>query len=500
MGTEWSLRSTPAELAQQWIDHGWWTDESLGVVLDRGLVEHGGLPFCVHSDTRPWSGIIGDVHLMAGRLAAGLRERGVGAGDVVAFQLPNCVEAAVVFYAAALLGAVVVPIVHFYGPKEVGYIIRRTGVDVFVTIDHFGPIDYLENLSRVADVVAEVPLVAMVGLDEPVADAALGVVVPFDDLLADEPIGGPVAVDPDTPALVAYTSGTTADPKGVIHSHRTIGAEIRQLSSMQKVGAPPNLVGAPVGHAIGMLSAFLTPLRVGNPVHLVDVWNPPRVLELMLEHGVASGSGATFFLLSLLDHPNRTDEHLALMRYIGLGGSAVPAAVAERATAEGISIVRMYGATEHPSITGASHDDPLEPRIHSDGHALAGVEIMLVDDDEKPVEVGQPGEILSRGPDCCVGYTDPALTAAAFDDDGWYRTGDIGILDDHGYLRITDRKKDVIIRGGENISAAEWRRCSCSTRRWPRWRWWPRPTSVSASGCAPSSVCCPASTIPTSTR
>jgi acyl-CoA synthetase (AMP-forming)/AMP-acid ligase II len=133
------------------------------------------------------------------------------------------------------------------------------------------------------------------------------------------------------------------------------------------------------------------------------------------------------------------------MRYIGLGGAAVPAAVADRATKLGISIVRMYGSTEHPSITGCVHDDPLEKRAGTDGHPLLGCELRLADD----------GEIESRGPDCFAGYTDPQLTAAVFDEHGWYRTGDIGVLDADGFLSITDRKSDVIIRGGENISAAE---------------------------------------------
>jgi len=150
-----------------------------------------------------------------------------------------------------------------------------------------------------------------------------------------------------------------------------------------------------------------------------------------------------------------TPDHLELMRRIGLGGAPVPAAVADRASDLGISIVRMYGSTEHPSITGATHDHPKEKRHHTDGCALPGVELRLVDDDDKPVEPGSPGTIKSRGPDCFVGYTDPSLTARVFDADGWFDTEDVGVLDDDGYLTITDRRKDIIIRGGENISAAE---------------------------------------------
>ena len=175
----------------------------------------------------------------------------------------------------------------------------------------------------------------------------------------------------------------------------------------------------------------------------------------MLDEGLTSGHGSTYFLISLLDHPDYRDAHRALMPHIGLGGSAVPAAVGERCAAMGISTVRSFGSTEHPSITGMTHAAPYEKRLHTDGRPLPGVEIELRDENDQPVDVGQPGEIWSKGPDCFVGYTDPALTAAAFDADGWFGTGDVGVLDDDGYLSIVDRKKDIIIRGGENISALE---------------------------------------------
>ena len=133
----------------------------------------------------------------------------------------------------------------------------------------------------------------------------------------------------------------------------------------------------------------------------------------------------------------------------------MPIALAERAASHGIVMVRAYGSTEHPSVTGSSFDDPAEKRHRTDGAPMTGVEIRLLDDDGAPVAPGDAGEIWSRGPDLCLGYTDAALTAAAFDADGWYRSGDMGVVDADGFLTITDRVKDVIIRGGENISAAE---------------------------------------------
>src|SRR5438445_1248540 len=450
---DWQLRATPVALERRYLAEGWWTDDSLGTLLSQGLTRGAALDFRTHSGTRPWSGTLGDVHELARRLAAGLLARGVGPGDAVAFQLPNWVEAAATFWAVSFLGAVVVPIVHFYGPKEVGYILRRTGVRVLVTASRFGHVDYLANLDALRPDLPALELVVLAGDDERGAPDG---VVPFADMITGDALDRPLTVDPSAPALVAYTSGTTADPKGVVHSHRTIASEIRQLSAVQSDRhGPPPLVGAPVGHGIGMLAALLIPVYRGQAIHLIDVWDPAVVLATMVRDRVTAGSGATFFLTSLLDHPDFGPDHRALMPHVGLGGSAVPLAVTERATSLGISIVRSYGSTEHPSITGGRHDMPLEKRLSTDGRPLPGVEIRLVDDDGKEVGVGTPGEIISRGPDCFVGYTDPALTRTVFDTDGWYRTEDVGVLDDDGYLAIVDRKKDIIIRGGENVSALE---------------------------------------------
>ena len=198
-----------------------------------------------------------------------------------------------------------------------------------------------------------------------------------------------------------------------------------------------------------MLNAFLLPLLREHPVHLLDVWDPGEVVRMMREEGLGVTGGATYFLTSVLDHPQFTPDLVAMMPFAGLGGSTVPVAVTERATKLGIKVFRSYGSTEHPSITGCLLDEPEAKRLRTDGRTLPGVELRLEGDGD-----GE-GEIVSRGPDCCLGYTEPALTWAAFDPDGWYRTGDVGFLDGDGYLTITDRISDIIIRGGENISAQE---------------------------------------------
>ena len=437
----WQLRDVPDAVANRYLAEGWWTEDSLGDLVARGLDAMRDAAFVVHSAVRPWRGTVAEVDQAARRFAGWLGDHGVGPGDIVVFQLPNWLEAAITFWGAAYAGAVVVPVVHFYGAKELEYIVRVTEPKLVVTADRFGHADYL---SAYEDLLGHGPAEwAVVGATA--AGQLPASALPFESLLDAEPVDGPVAVDLATPALIAFTSGTTRDPKGVIHSHRTIGFEARQLSDLAPPGGPPPITGAPVGHFIGMLNAFVCSLIRHEPVNLLDVWNPGEVLRLMREEGLGVSGGATYFVTSLLDHPDFSEEHLEFMPYIGMGGSPVPVAFTERASKLGIQVYRSYGSTEQPSITGSHIDEPEQKRLATDGIPLEGVEIKL--DDE--------GQIFSRGPELFMGYTDPELTKEAFDTDGWYRTGDVGVLDGDGYLTIVDRISDVIIRGGENISAQE---------------------------------------------
>lgn len=434
------MRNIPVELTERYEAEGWWTRETLGEMLARGLAASPDTGFWVHSAVRPYAGTFRDVEHDARRLAAGLRDRGVGPGDVVALQLPNWKEAAVAFWASAFLGAVVVPVVHFYGRKELGHILKVAQPRVFITAERFGRLEFQPDL------VADVPIVGVVGddADERSREEHDGV-RRFDDLLADEPMADTLAADPASPALIAFTSGTTREPKGVIHSHQTLGFETRQLLANYPPDRGRQLTATPVGHFIGMLGAFLIPVLEGAPIDLCDVWDPGKVLELIESDGLSIGGGPPYFVTSLLDHPNCTPEHLRHFTTVGLGGSTVPAAVTRRLSELGLFVFRSYGSTEHPSITGSARTAPEDKRLYTDGNPRPGVEIRLNED----------GEIFSRGPDLCLGYTDDALTAKAFDDEGWYRTGDVGVLDEDGYLTITDRTADLIIRGGENISALE---------------------------------------------
>jgi acyl-CoA synthetase (AMP-forming)/AMP-acid ligase II len=449
----WPVRPVPAALRERYLAEGWWTDETLGGLVDRCLCAAPDAGVHIWSQARPWHGSYAQVHADARRLMSALADHGIEPGAAVAFQLPNWREAVVAFYGLAMAGYVLVPIVHIYGPKEVRFILGQSGARAYLSADRFGHVDYLDVVDGAAPgELSELALHLVVGdaRSGPSAVRRVG----WDAVDTAPPAAALGPADCDDVCVLAYTSGTTSEPKGVMHTHRTLLAELAHMRGWITPGAA-NLMGSPVTHATGMLGAVLAPMEQGEDIHLIDRWDPGRVLDVMLEANVGAGTGAAVFLASLLDHPDFTDEHARRIRRVGLGGAPVPLALAERAAAYGIALVRAYGSTEHPSVSGCSFDDPADKRHATDGPPMTGVELKLLDDDGAPVGPAEPGEIWSRGPDLCAGYTDPALTAAAFDDEGWYRSGDLGVLDADGYLTITDRVKDVIIRGGENISAAE---------------------------------------------
>lgn len=460
MRTDWSLRSTPPHLVRRYLAEGWWTDDTLPTLTHLGLVGAESRRCSVHSAVRPYHGTVGALGESARLLAGGLAARGIAAGDVVAFQLPNWAETVACYYGLSLLGAVLVPIVHIYGSHELKHILSESKARVLITATQFGRQYFVANVEAIRDELPDLELVIVVGADRDIA----GDVRSWDRFLGSaKQLDAPIAVGPDEPAVVGYTSGATAAPKGVIHTHRSLIAELRQWSAFTAQDASPPLpmptngtiYGSPISHITGLLGV-LGPLLAAPPLHLADSWDTRAMLKVMTSERLSLAPGATFFLTSILDEPSFDPAvHLPFVARVALGGSPVPAELANRAAAQGISIVRAYGSTEHPGTTGSVHSDPPDKRMFTDGRVAPGVELRLRDEHGADVARGEPGEIYSRGPELFAGYTDPVLTKSTVDAEGWYQTGDIGVLDEDGYLTVTDRKKDVIIRGGENISAAE---------------------------------------------
>ena len=391
---------------------------------------------------------LAEIHRRSMRVADGLRRLGVGAGDRVAVQIPNWVEGAIAFQALMYLGAVAVPIVHIYGPTEVGFILRQSQARAYIVPDRWRNVDYLERLDGLGDTPSVEHLIVIGDRLPPGACS-------WDSIEAggDNPITE-VPADPDAICLIIYTSGTTAEPKGVQHTHNTLLAEVRSTRAALDNVTGPVLAAFPAGHIAGVLNVLRMSLFAIKTI-LMDRWDPAEAARLISERLVSATSGAPVFLASLLEERIRQGLDLSSLQSYLVGAASVPPALVEEAQAAGIPAFRCYGSSEHPVVTTGTPLDPLAERAMTDGRPTVGNELRLVDDDGNDVAPGRDGELLCRGPEQFVGYTNVSLNDDAFTPGGWFRTGDVGRLKPGGWLTITDRKKDVVIRGGENISSKE---------------------------------------------
>lgn len=421
---------------------------SISAELAGAAGAHGDTPIIVHSAVRPAETTVGELWADACRVAAHWRELGVRAGEVVAVQLPNWRECFVVHAAAWACGAVLLPIVPIYGPREVESILRRSAARVFVTASSWRGREAAEVFASLVDLPA---LEYRFTVGDPVPGIA-----DFAALATGDPAGFAPYVprDPDEICLLVYTSGTTSEPKGVRHSHASLLGELRAMERLRGNGPDlRSLVAFPPGHVAGTLGV-LRMLGGGALTVAMDVWSPEAAAELIATHRIQVSSGAPIHLAGVLDIAEERGLDLSCLSEYTTGAANVSGDLIRRAQRFGVRAFRCYGSTEHPTISSGVPDDPLDKRAETDGRPTPGSRIRIVDDSGAEVPVGQDGEILSQGPELFVGYTDAEANESAFTG-GWFRTGDIGSLDAEGYLRITDRKKDIIIRGGENISSKE---------------------------------------------
>jgi acyl-CoA synthetase (AMP-forming)/AMP-acid ligase II len=383
------------------------------------------------------------------RYARGLADIGLKPGDAIAVQAPYCRDHFLLFAAAMCLGLRYVPIVGIYGSAELGAILDQTKAKAFVAPAAWRNIDFpgrIRGLQSPAALHAVIELGASPGA----RDYRLPT-VRFDELRG-RPVP-PALVDPNDPAIILFTSGSTGAAKGAIHSHETALAELRAAATfIEQTGRTPVLSPLPTGHVAGVM-ATLRPFVHLLPAVFLDHWNVERAAQLIVEHDIGWSYGTPFHLSGLLDIVEK--GALPKLKCYQIGGAGVPRALIERAQAAGIAACRGYGSTEHPTSTASFPHDPLVKRAGTDGRIMPGVSLKLVADDGREVADGEPGEIVCAGPDQFLGYLDEAHNCDAFDEEGWFRTGDVGVRDADGFIACVDRKKDIIIRAGENIASKE---------------------------------------------
>lgn len=438
--------------ANSWGGHAHNPQDGGGLVegIEFGLTASPHTRLIFGSRDRPSASSTSEIWHRATTLSCALRERGLKPGDAIVSQLPNWEESVIVLLAALHGGFVYIPVIHIFGPSELAYIVNRSRAKALFVPNQWRKIDFIDRVSALVKSTTSLQHIVMVG-----SGYVPETCIPWQALLESATTSHPAHVaKADEICLMNFTSGTTANPKGVLHSHTTLGAEVRGFPVYVSPGDEPGPVlhMTPGGHITAAIT-MLRPFLCGETVIYMDQFDAELAMDLIREHRPSHLGGVPTQWLAMFELLEGCPGQS--LRYGLTGAAGVPPSLIHRGQAMGICITKMYGLTEHPTISATTPADPLEKRATTDGRPLQGNRIRIVDDEGNDLPLGSPGEILSIGQELFVGYLDPSDNETAFTTDGWFRTGDIGVLDQEGYLAIVDRKKDIIIRGGENIASRE---------------------------------------------
>ncbi|WP_096923979.1 medium-chain fatty-acid--CoA ligase [Escherichia coli] len=386
-------------------------------------------------------------------LANWMLAKGIESGDRIAFQLPGWCEFTVIYLACLKIGAVSVPLLPSWREAELVWVLNKCQAKMFFAPTLFKqtrPVDLILPLQN------QLPqLQQIVGVDK-LAPATSS--LSLSQIIADNtPLTTAITVHGDELAAVLFTSGTEGLPKGVMLTHNNILASERAYCArLNLTWQDVFMMPAPLGHATGFLHGVTAPFLIGARSVLLDIFTPDACLALLEQQRCTCMLGATPFVYDLLNLLEKQPADLSALRFFLCGGTTIPKKVARECQQRGIKLLSVYGSTESSPHAVVNLDDPLSRFMHTDGYAAAGVEIKVVDDARKTLPPGYEGEEASRGPNVFMGYFDePELTARALDEEGWYYSGDLCRMDEAGYIKITGRKKDIIVRGGENISSRE---------------------------------------------
>jgi len=392
------------------------------------------------------------------RCALGLLELGVRPGDVVSFQLPNWIESVVLQYGATRIGAISNPLIPIYREREVGFMVGLARSKVIVVPSKFRGFDYPGMVDKLAvDWPAlEHVLVVDGSPGQGTRSWAEFMATPWEER-RDPAELAELRPDPNEVTLLIFTSGTTGEPKGVMHTHNTLVAANNPLP--ERLGITSDSVihmASTLAHLTGFLYGGRLAVQNGATGVFQDVWDPARFVELVEEHRITYTAGATPFLHDLLAAPNLAEHDVSsLVRFCCMGAPIPRALVREaRRKLPGLVVVGGWGQTENALVTLGIPGDPEEKLIDTDGLPFPGMRVRVVDDSGTELPPGTDGRLQMTGPFLFVGYAERLEMTRALFDGEWFDTGDLAHVDAEGYLSISGRTKDVIIRGGENIPVA----------------------------------------------
>jgi len=443
------IRADREDLRRRWHAEGIYGRETLNDVWLSGSLRYPDRYQEFYSAERPTRRLtLAERHELARAYAARLQHLGIRRGDVVAVQMPGWWEASVLSQAIIAAGATLLPILHHNGPADVAFVLAKAKARMLIVPERAQNVDYLARLEALGST-PDLEHVLVVG------ERRQGRSLNWSDFLARPSDAFELPeVDADDVCVLLFTSGTTSQPKGVRHTHNSIIAESRTFGRRLDPANPLILVTAPYGHIGSVLDLARGPLT-GVSTVVRDRWDAAECLDLISRCRPSSMTGVPFQMLTLLQLVDQGLGDISSLKTFGLGATSISPEHVHLLEKYGIRGSRGYGSTEHPTISGAEPGDPLEKRATTDGRLMPNVEVKLVDDDGQVVPPGQPGELASRGPDLFVGYIDEQQDRDVFLPGGWFLTGDIVVRDAEGYISVVDRKKDIIIRGGENLSSKE---------------------------------------------
>lgn len=446
------------EVNQRYLAQGFWRQTFLVDHLDEAVKRCPDKVAIVHGERRVTYRELGS---MAERLALSLLEMGFGKDDIVGVQLPNCPEGTVLDLALAKIGVIYMPILYLLRGRDVKYILQFSEAAGIVVPTTFKGFDYPAMIGEMSSDLPKLRCVFTVGDGGPPGTVSLGELVnspieakyPRDHLKQFRPAG-------DDVAWLAFTSGTEADPKGALRTHYMMdyGPRIGVKASLGfRADADDTvLIIPPLTSQFGVSGMAVSIQQRGKAV-LIDVFDPETVLQTIERERITHIMVAPAHIIALLRHPNFSDFDFSSLRVILYAGAVCPTEIILEAKERfAARVVTCYASTEAVIVTNTSEDDPPEVTATTVGKPADGISIKVVDENGDPVAIGQEGEVETRGPGVLGGYyKKPELNERAFDAEGWFRMGDLGMLDENGNLTITGRKKDIIIRGGQNISARE---------------------------------------------
>jgi len=389
--------------------------------------------------------------------ARGLKAAGLGPGDILSIQLPNCAEVAILHVAATKLGAVTIPLLPNYRANELAYILGFAKTKVAIIPQSYRRFDYPEMYQQIWPALPDLGNIFVLGGN------GAGAMRPYRDLLAigresSTALPSVVATGDDLTTLI-FTSGTESKPKGVMHSHNTTLHGTIQMGRLLGLGSDDVVwVPSPVGHGTGFQWGIRQAITLGSTMVLQDLWDVEEALRLIEAERCSFVLSATPFVAMLLESPSLDRRDLSSFRIFACAGAPIPRALGEKARSKiGCTLIGMWGMSECFVGSASPPDAPVEKLWETDGRAVAGAELAIFDETRtRRLAPGEIGELATRGPHVALGYfNDPERTASTFSDEGWLFSNDVATIDTEGYIRLGGRKKDIINRGGLKVSTRE---------------------------------------------